>query len=64
MDTRQNLTLHPECRMAGHSESPLQREAQRQKYVERRIVLVSADRGLALQVAQSIGVSRPTVWRW
>ena len=38
---------------------------QRQKYVERgRIVLASADRGPALQVAQSIGVSRPTVWRW
>jgi hypothetical protein len=38
---------------------------QRQKYVERaRIVLASADRGPAQQVAQSIGVSRPTVWRW
>jgi Homeodomain-like domain-containing protein len=29
-----------------------------------RIVLASADRGSAQQVAQSIGVSRPTVWRW
>src|SRR6266851_1118282 len=38
---------------------------QRQKYVERaRIVLTSADRGPAKQVAQNIGVSRPTVWRW
>src|SRR6202023_596874 len=38
---------------------------QRQKYVERaRIVLASADRGPAQRVAQSIGVSRPTVWRW
>src|ERR1700676_5415267 len=35
------------------------------KYVERaRIVLASADRGPAQRVAQSIGVSRPTVWRW
>jgi transposase len=33
--------------------------------VERaRIVLASADRGPTLQVVQSIGVSRPTVWRW
>src|SRR5437870_8432950 len=38
---------------------------QRQKYVERaRIVLASADRGPAQRVAQSIGVSRPTVWRF
>src|ERR1700730_12170710 len=38
---------------------------QRQKYVERaRIVLASADRHSAQRVAQSIGVSRPTVWRW
>jgi hypothetical protein len=29
-----------------------------------RIVLASADRGSAQRVAQSIGVSRPTVWRW
>jgi hypothetical protein len=29
-----------------------------------RIVLASADRHSAQQVAQSIGVSRPTVWRW
>jgi transposase len=37
----------------------------RQKHVERaRIVLASADRGSAQRVAQSIGVSRPTVWRW
>ena len=28
------------------------------------IVLASADRHAAQQVAQSIGVSRPTVWRW
>jgi transposase len=35
------------------------------KHVERtRIVLASADRLSARQVAQSIGVSRPTVWRW
>ena len=38
---------------------------QRQKYAERaRIVLASADRGPAQRVAQSIGVSRPTVWRF
>jgi transposase len=30
----------------------------------RRIVVVSADRHSAQQVAHSIGVSRPTVWRW
>src|SRR5439155_14982076 len=35
------------------------------KHAERaRIVLASADRGPAQRVAQSIGVSRPTVWRW
>src|SRR5271156_3428959 len=35
------------------------------KHVERaRIVLASADRYSAQRVAQSIGVSRPTVWRW
>src|SRR5437588_9760280 len=35
------------------------------KHVERaRIVLASADRGSAQRVAQRIGVSRPTVWRW
>src|SRR5437016_1061661 len=35
------------------------------KHVERaRIVLASADRPSAQRVAQSIGVSRPTVWRW
>jgi len=35
------------------------------KHVERaRIVLASADRGSVQRVAQSIGVSRPTVWRW
>jgi transposase len=35
------------------------------KHVERaRIVLASADRHSAQQVAHSIGVSRPTVWRW
>src|SRR5262249_36336548 len=35
------------------------------KHVERaRIVLASADRHTVQQVAQSIGVSRPTVWRW
>ena len=35
------------------------------KHVERaRIVLASADRQSAQRVAQSIGVSRPTVWRW
>ena len=36
-----------------------------QKHVERaRIVLASADRGPAQRVAQRLGVSRPTVWRW
>src|SRR5882757_7824515 len=35
------------------------------KHVERaRIVLASADRHSAQRVAQGIGVSRPTVWRW
>jgi len=35
------------------------------KHVERaRIVLASADRHSAQQVAQRVGVSRPTVWRW
>jgi transposase len=35
------------------------------KHVERAcIVLASADRQSAHRVAQSIGVSRPTVWRW
>src|SRR5438270_1248103 len=35
------------------------------KHVERaRIVLASADRGSVQQVEHSIGVSRPTVWRW
>ena len=35
------------------------------KHIERaQIVLASADRHPAQQVAQSIGVSRPTVWRW
>ena len=35
------------------------------KHIERaQIVLASADRHPARQVAQSIGVSRPTVWRW
>src|SRR5215472_4592323 len=35
------------------------------KHVERaRIVLAAADRGSAQRVAQNIGVSRPTVWRW
>jgi transposase len=35
------------------------------KHVERaRIVLASAKRHPSQRVAQSIGVSRPTVWRW
>jgi transposase len=35
------------------------------KHVKRaRIVLASADRHSAQQVAQNIGISRPTVWRW
>ena len=35
------------------------------KHVERaRIVLASADRHSMQQVAHSVGVSRPTVWRW
>jgi transposase len=35
------------------------------KHVEwARIVLASADRGSTQRVAQSVGVSRPTVWRW
>jgi transposase len=38
---------------------------QRQKRVERaRIVLASADRAPAQRIAQGIGLSRPTVWRW
>jgi len=38
---------------------------QGQKYAERaRIVFASADRGPAQQVAQSIGISRPTVRCW
>src|SRR5438552_11379974 len=40
-------------------------EREQCKHVERaRIVLASADRHSAHRVAQSIGVSRPTVWRW
>src|SRR5215510_7012173 len=36
-----------------------------QKHIERaQIVLASADRHPAQRVAQSTGVSRPTVWRW
>ena len=35
------------------------------KHIERaQIVLASADRHPVQQVAGSIGVSRPTVWRW
>ena len=35
------------------------------KHIERaQIVLASADRHPVQQVAQRIGVSRPTVWRW
>jgi hypothetical protein len=35
------------------------------KHAERaRIVLASADRHSAQWLAQSVGVSRPTVWRW
>jgi transposase len=35
------------------------------KHVERaRIVLASGDRHSPQRVAQSVGVSRPTVWRW
>ena len=35
------------------------------KHIERaRIVLASADRTSTQHVAQRIGVSRPTVWRW
>jgi len=35
------------------------------KHVERaRVVLASADRGPTQRVAHSLGVSRPTVWRW
>src|SRR5262252_2575265 len=35
------------------------------KHVERAcIVLASAERHSAQRVAQSVGVSRPTVWRW
>jgi transposase len=38
---------------------------QPRKHADRvRIVLASADRHSAQRVAQSIGVSRPTVWRW
>ncbi|MBV8573962.1 MAG: helix-turn-helix domain-containing protein, partial [Acetobacteraceae bacterium] len=35
------------------------------KHVERvRIVLASTDRGSTQTVARTVGVSRPTVWRW
>src|ERR1700746_4093170 len=35
------------------------------KHIERaQIVLASADRYQAQQVAKRIGISRPTVWRW
>jgi transposase len=35
------------------------------KHIERaQIVLASADRPPVQQVAQRIGISRPTVWRW
>lgn len=35
------------------------------KHIERaRIVLAAAERGSTQRVAQSVGVSRPTVWRW
>ena len=35
------------------------------KHIERaQIVLASADRHPAQQVAKRIGISRPTVWRW
>src|SRR5215831_16641968 len=35
------------------------------KHVDRvRIVLASAERYSAQRIAQSLGVSRPTVWRW
>jgi len=35
------------------------------KHVERaRIVLAAADRHSTQRVAQSLGVIRPTVWRW
>src|SRR5215472_17570829 len=35
------------------------------KHIERvQIVLASADRQPAQQVAKRIGISRPTVWRW
>ena len=35
------------------------------KHVERaRVVPASADRHAAQRIGQSIGVSRPTVWRW
>ena len=35
------------------------------KHAERaRLVLASADRRSAQWLAQSVGVSRPTVWRW
>jgi hypothetical protein len=34
------------------------------KHLERARMVASADRYSAQQVAQSIGISRPTVWRW
>ena len=35
------------------------------RHIERaQIILASADRHRVQQVAHSIGVSRPTVWRW
>jgi len=40
------------------------RNRQRKQIERARIVLASADRYSVQQVAQSVGVSRPTVWRW
>ena len=39
------------------------RNRQRKQIERARIVLASADRYSVQQVAQSVGVSRPTVWR-
>jgi hypothetical protein len=37
----------------------------RRRHVKRaRIVIASADRHSAQRVAHSIGISRPTMWRW
>ena len=54
------------CQRGGPRAAGSNRRGNRpRKHVERvRIVLASADRGSAQTVARTVGVSRPTVWRW